>query len=205
VVILDEAANELCRIEDWIRWKVLASVDAHDRLAVNEQHALDHAVLAHLFCISFLDMPTSLRVVSNFDNVDLQAERRQWDFRCSSVYFGRATMADQDLYSGLIRLHVLYHASRGPVFGLGMIRELRHHGYRVGPGTLYPILHRLEQKRYLKSKSMRVEGKQRRVYAITARGRSELGSATAKVRELYDEMVEGHGEPSPAHPKTGKH
>jgi PadR family transcriptional regulator PadR len=114
-------------------------------------------------------------------------------------------MADQDLYSGLIRLHVLYHASRGPVFGLGMIRELQHHGYRVGPGTLYPILHRLEQKRYLKSKSMRVEGKQRRVYAITARGRSELRSATAKVRELYDEMVEGHGEPSPAHPNAGKH
>jgi DNA-binding PadR family transcriptional regulator len=111
-------------------------------------------------------------------------------------------MADQDLYTGLIRLHVLYHASRAPVFGLGMIRELRHHGYQVGPGTLYPILHRLEQKRYLKSRLLRVEGKQRRVYAITARGRSELRSATAKVRELYDEMVEGHGEPSPAHPKT---
>jgi DNA-binding PadR family transcriptional regulator len=113
-------------------------------------------------------------------------------------------MADQDLYSGLIRLHVLYHASRGAIFGLGMIRELRHHGYRVGPGTLYPILHRLEEKRYLRSKSMRVEGKQRRVYAITSKGRSELRSATAKVRELHDEMVEGHGEPSPAHPRASR-
>jgi PadR family transcriptional regulator PadR len=55
-------------------------------------------------------------------------------------------MADQDLYSGLVRLHVLYHASAGVIFGLGMIRELRHHGYRVGPGTLYPILHRMERK-----------------------------------------------------------
>jgi PadR family transcriptional regulator, regulatory protein PadR len=110
-------------------------------------------------------------------------------------------MPDQELYSGLIRLHVLYHASCGPIFGLGMIRELRHHGYRVGPGTLYPILHRLEQKRYLRSASTRVEGKRRRVYAITSRGRSELRSATAKVRELYDEMVKGHGEPSPAHPR----
>ncbi|HWE96112.1 MAG TPA: PadR family transcriptional regulator [Tepidisphaeraceae bacterium] len=109
-------------------------------------------------------------------------------------------MADQDLYSGLIRLHVLHHASAGTVFGLGMIRELRHHGYRVGPGTLYPILHRMEGKGYLRSKQQLVEGKARRVYAITARGTKELRQATEKVRELYVEMVEGRGEPSPAHP-----
>ncbi len=109
-------------------------------------------------------------------------------------------MADQDLYSGLIRLHVLYHAHAGPVFGLGMIRELRHHGYRVGPGTLYPILHRLESKGYLRSRRQKIEGKLRRSYTITARGRTALRDATEKVRELYDEMVEGHGEPSPAHP-----
>jgi len=110
-------------------------------------------------------------------------------------------MADHNLYSGLIRLHVLYHASAGAIFGLGMIRELRHHGYRVGPGTLYPILHRMEQKGYLRSKQDLVQGKVRRVYAITTRGRSELRQATDKVRELYQEMVEGQGEPSPAHPR----
>ena len=109
-------------------------------------------------------------------------------------------MADQDLYSGLIRLHVLYHASAGVVFGLGMIRELRHHGYRVGPGTLYPILHRLEEKGYLRSTQQSVAGKGRRVYSITRRGRAELRHATEKVRELYAEIVEGEGEPSPAHP-----
>lgn len=109
-------------------------------------------------------------------------------------------MADQELYSGLIRLHVLYHASEGMVFGLGMIQELRRHGYRVGPGTLYPILHRLEQKGYLQSRRQSVGGKVRRVYGITRRGRSALMHATEKVRELYEEMVEGRGEPSPAHP-----
>ncbi|HEY2587477.1 MAG TPA: PadR family transcriptional regulator [Tepidisphaeraceae bacterium] len=109
-------------------------------------------------------------------------------------------MADQDLYSGLIRLHVLYHASAEVIFGLGMIQELRRHGYRVGPGTLYPILHRLEQKGYLRSARQSVAGKVRRVYAITARGRAELRQAMEKVRELYEEMVEGHGKPSPAHP-----
>jgi len=109
-------------------------------------------------------------------------------------------MADHDLYSGLVRLHVLYHASVGAVFGLGMIEELRRHGYRVGPGTLYPLLHGLERRGYLRSKKRLVEGKIRRVYAITKKGRTELVQAGQRVRELYEELVEGGGEPSPAHP-----
>ena len=48
--------------------------------------------------------------------------------------------ADRDLYSGLIRLHVLHHAVEGPVFGLGMIEELARHGYRISPESLYPLL-----------------------------------------------------------------
>lgn len=110
-------------------------------------------------------------------------------------------MADQEVYSGLIRLHVLYHASAGKIFGLGMIRELRHHGYRVGPGTLYPILHRMESKKYLRSKQELVEGKLRRCYVITSQGKQVLKQAAHKVRELYEEMIEGKGEPSPAHPR----
>jgi PadR family transcriptional regulator PadR len=111
-------------------------------------------------------------------------------------------MADHDLYSGLVRLHVLYHASVGAVFGLGMIEELRHHGYRVGPGTLYPLLHGLERRGYLRSKKQLVEGKIRRVYAITKKGGGELVKAAQRVRELYEELVEGGGEPSPAHPRS---
>jgi PadR family transcriptional regulator PadR len=35
---------------------------------------------------------------------------------------------DRDLYSGLIRLHVLHHAANEPVFGLGMVEDLGRHG-----------------------------------------------------------------------------
>jgi hypothetical protein len=56
------------------------------------------------------------------------------------------TVADRDLYSGLIRLHVLHHAVEGPIFGLGMIEELARHGYRISPGSLYPLLQGLEKK-----------------------------------------------------------
>lgn len=109
-------------------------------------------------------------------------------------------MADHDFYSGLVRLHVLYHASVGAVFGLGIIEELGRHGYRVGPGTLYPLLHGLERRGYLRSKKRPVEGKIRRVYTVTKKGRNELVRAAQRVRELYEELVEGGGEPSPAHP-----
>jgi hypothetical protein len=41
--------------------------------------------------------------------------------------------ADRDLYSGLIRLHVLHHAAEEPIFGLGMAEELdrQEQGSRV--------------------------------------------------------------------------
>jgi PadR family transcriptional regulator PadR len=104
-------------------------------------------------------------------------------------------MADKELYSGLIRLHVLHHASRGPVYGLWMIRELGHHGYRIGPGTMYPLLHRLEEKGYLKSHESRSGGQLRRSYAITPSGRRALAQGKAKVRELFDELFEGDGHP----------
>ena len=52
---------------------------------------------------------------------------------------------------GLIRLHILHHASKGPVFGLWFIEEFGRHGYKLSPGTLYPLLHGLERKGYLRS------------------------------------------------------
>jgi putative addiction module component (TIGR02574 family) len=48
--------------------------------------------------------------------------------------------ADRDLYSGLIRLHVLHHAAKEGIFGLGMIEELARHGYQISPGSLWPYL-----------------------------------------------------------------
>lgn len=99
-------------------------------------------------------------------------------------------MADHDLYAGFIRLHLLHHASKEPIFGLGMIRELHRHGYHISPGTLYPILHRLEEKKYLASREQLVCGKLRRCYTATKLGRSALNRARARVRELFDELSE---------------
>ena len=39
-------------------------------------------------------------------------------------------MHDKYLYAGLIRLHVLHHAAKEPIYGLAMIEELGRHGYQ---------------------------------------------------------------------------
>ena len=96
----------------------------------------------------------------------------------------------QALYSGLIRLHVLHHAAEGPIFGLEMIEELSRHGYRIGPGTLYPILHELETIVWLNSERELVEGRFRRVYRATRSGRRALAAAKEKVSELFGELLE---------------
>ncbi len=87
-------------------------------------------------------------------------------------------------------MHVLLHACHESVFGLAMMKELEHHGYGIGPGTLYPLLHGLERSGLLESELKKVGGRQRRVYRITAAGKKALKRATAKVDELHHELHE---------------
>jgi PadR family transcriptional regulator PadR len=102
----------------------------------------------------------------------------------------RFDSVDRQFYSGLIRLHILYHAAQGPVFGLAIIEELARHGYKLSSGSLYPVLHAMERKGYLRSVEMRSGKWSRRVYRATALGRRVLAEAQDKVRELFAELFE---------------
>jgi hypothetical protein len=66
----------------------------------------------------------------------------------------------RETFLGFIRVHLLHHAAREPIFGTEMLDELRRHGYALSPGTLYPILHGLEAAGYLRSEQQVVGGKQ---------------------------------------------
>jgi len=90
---------------------------------------------------------------------------------------------------GFVRLHVLYHAVREPIFGVEMMEELGRHGYDVGAGTLYPLLHQLEKAGYLFSHTEVVAGKQRKYYRATPEGAAALEAAKAKLRELVSEVL----------------
>ena len=99
-------------------------------------------------------------------------------------------MKDRELWSGFIRLHILYHASRGPIYGLWIIEELARHGYRLSPGTLYPLLHGMERHGYLESAPDSSVGRMRRVYRITPAGEQALRTAREKVQELFGKLRE---------------
>ena len=94
----------------------------------------------------------------------------------------------RNFFLGFIRLHILYHASQEPVFGLDLIRELARHGYSLSPGTLYPMLHGLEKDGFLQSNKEVVNGKVRKYYRATKGGEQALTDAHAKVRELVNEV-----------------
>jgi PadR family transcriptional regulator PadR len=86
---------------------------------------------------------------------------------------------------------VLHHAVHEPIFGLGMIEELSRHGYRISPGSLYPLLHALERKGYLRSSEKRNGRSLRKEYRATPLGRKALAAVKSKVRELFRELIEG--------------
>lgn len=96
----------------------------------------------------------------------------------------------QKFYSGLVRIHILYHACEEPIFGLGMIDELRRHGYKLSPGTLYPLLHGLERRGLLRSRPVRAGRWMRREYRATSAGHKALKVAKRRVRELFGEIFE---------------
>lgn|SRR3989339_829609 len=89
-----------------------------------------------------------------------------------------------------IRLHILYHADKEELFGIGLMEELAKHGYRITPGTLYPTLSKMEHAGFLSCDARVVDGKQRKYYRITPSGRELLEKMKQKIKELYMEVVE---------------
>lgn len=104
-------------------------------------------------------------------------------------------------FAGFVRLHVLYHAADEPLCGVDLVAELGRHGYRLSPGTVYPVLHELERAGYLTSRTQVVSGKRRKYYESTPKGRKALDAAREKLRELAAEVLEAtEGRRRPKHP-----
>ena len=97
-------------------------------------------------------------------------------------------------FLGFIKIHILHHAAQEPLYGLSLIEELRSHGYRLSPGTVYPILHSLTEAGYLARKDQVVGGKTRKYYSATGRGRRALEQSRRQIVELVREVVEQRGE-----------
>jgi DNA-binding PadR family transcriptional regulator len=88
------------------------------------------------------------------------------------------------------KVHILHHASEEPVHGQWVLTELRRHGYDISPGTLYPLLHRMERHGWLKCRKARGGGpRARRDYRLTAAGLEALAEVRRQLEDLYREVV----------------
>lgn len=97
-------------------------------------------------------------------------------------------LISREIFISFWKMHVLHHASEGGVVGTWMLEELRHHGYDVSPGTLYPLLKRMESFGWLSSEAEGEGPKARRTYVITEDGREVLAIAQRQLRELGVEL-----------------
>ncbi|MDQ0255282.1 DNA-binding PadR family transcriptional regulator [Evansella vedderi] len=92
------------------------------------------------------------------------------------------------LFLGFIQIHILHHAKEEPIYGSWMLEELQSHGYKMSPGSLYPILHKMEGDGLITKKEQLVDGKIRKYYSITPRGNEVLKEAREKAYELFREI-----------------
>lgn len=77
---------------------------------------------------------------------------------------------------GLAKVLVLHMASTGPVYGWALRKSLSSVGYRIGSGTLYPLLRSLEANGLMRSTVRPVGKRMVRYYELTAEGRLRLAA-----------------------------
>jgi DNA-binding PadR family transcriptional regulator len=98
--------------------------------------------------------------------------------------------ANREILLSFWKVHILHHAGEEPIHGQWILTELRRHGYEISPGTLYPLLQRMERLGWLKCKADPNGGRRaRKDYTLTAEGRKVLKLIQMQLRELYEEVV----------------
>ncbi len=98
--------------------------------------------------------------------------------------------ANREILLSFWKAHILHHAGEEPIHGQWIMLELRRHGYEISPGTLYPLLRRMERLGWLKGRSEPGRGiRARRDYRLTAAGKRVLELVREQIRELHEEVV----------------
>ena len=89
------------------------------------------------------------------------------------------TSSRTDLLRGTLDMLILKTLSQGPLHGLGLSRQIdqvTEGAFQVKPGSLFPALHRMEQKGWIEGKWGESENNRRaKYYQLTSAGRRQLG------------------------------
>jgi DNA-binding PadR family transcriptional regulator len=103
---------------------------------------------------------------------------------------------------GFWKIHSLHHAEEQGGYGQWMLEELHRHGYRLSPGTMYPLLARMARRGWLRSTEPS-GSRAARVYRITPAGAKVLERLRASLAELQHEVrpTAGRGRKSRQSPR----
>ncbi|MFC7615176.1 PadR family transcriptional regulator [Actinokineospora soli] len=94
----------------------------------------------------------------------------------------------RDFHTGALRLRVLHHATETPIHGAWLAQELATRGHPVSPGTLYPLLHRMQEAGLLKSTTAVESGRRLRLYRTTKKGKRLLADCRTVLAALTREL-----------------
>ena len=98
--------------------------------------------------------------------------------------------ADREILLSFWKVHILHHAREEPIHGQWVLTELRRHGYEISPGTLYPLLHRMQRHGWLKGRKVPGGGPRARTdYRLTAEGQKVLALVRERLKELSEEVI----------------
>jgi len=99
---------------------------------------------------------------------------------------------DTPLLLGTLDLLILKALSLQPLHGLGVARrveQITQGAYAIGPGSLFPALHRLEQRGWLAASDGESENNRRaKFYRLTAAGRGQLDAESKEWKRVVDVM-----------------
>lgn len=96
------------------------------------------------------------------------------------------------LLLGTLDLLILKALSLRPLHGLGVARRIEQMtkgAYAIGPGSLFPALHRLEENGWLSGADGESENKRKaKFYRLTAPGRRQLAAETEEWNRVVGVM-----------------
>jgi PadR family transcriptional regulator, regulatory protein PadR len=97
-----------------------------------------------------------------------------------------------DLLPGTLDLMILRTLECGPLHGVGIsdrIEQITNRVFMVGPGSLFPALHRLAEKGWIKGEWTELEKKRRvKTYTLTASGRARLTEEKRNWKKVFTAM-----------------
>ena len=106
---------------------------------------------------------------------------------CINIKGGIEMKVDRELLKGSTNLLVLSVLENENMYGYEMIKKIKTKSenlFEFQEGTLYPILHKLEEKGFISSYWDEVSGKKRKYYSITDEGKKQLKSKKEEWKEF---------------------